>query len=157
MRKGFLDAYSHNFPIFRSFGSSSGDRGKMSAINLLYLLTGCLDLALIAGQKKQRLPHAGRTCLEITPETTLMLNLCSIFHSSNDKFSFKCQIQPPPNHQTTFFPPLHRRKTEGRKVPEASNIRKESTALFYSNRYSLKYGSSLEMKSRKEEQKAGSP
>lgn len=50
------------------------DRGKISAINFLYLFTGCLDLARIAGQKTQRVPHAGKTCLEITPETTLILN-----------------------------------------------------------------------------------
>lgn len=51
---------------------------KMSLTSFLYLLTGCLDLGLIDGQKKQRLPHAGKTCLEITPETTL------IFPNPND-------------------------------------------------------------------------
>lgn len=45
----------------------------MSDINFLYLFTGCLDLALIAGQKKQRVPHAGNTCLEITPEIVLLI------------------------------------------------------------------------------------
>ena len=49
-------------------------RGKISAMSFLYLLTGCLDLALIAGQKKQRLPHAGITCLETKPEIALILD-----------------------------------------------------------------------------------
>nr|GMD39781.1 hypothetical protein Iba_chr10aCG3050 [Ipomoea batatas]GMD42929.1 hypothetical protein Iba_chr10cCG0410 [Ipomoea batatas] len=68
-----MAAYSHSFPILRSFGSSSCDLGKMSDINFLYLFTGCLDLALIAGQKKQRVPHTGKTCLETTPETVLLI------------------------------------------------------------------------------------
>lgn len=47
-------------------------RGKMSAMSFLYLLTGCLDLARNAGQKKQRPPQAGKTWRESTPETALI-------------------------------------------------------------------------------------
>lgn len=54
-------------------------RGKISAMSFLYLLTGCLDLARIAGQKKQRLPQAGKTCREITPETTLIFPISNIY------------------------------------------------------------------------------
>lgn len=46
----------------------------MSAMSFLYLFTGCLDLALMAGQKKQRVPQAGRTWREITPETALIFS-----------------------------------------------------------------------------------
>lgn len=49
----------------------------MTAMSFLYLLTGCLDLALREGQKKQREPQAGKTWREITPETLL------IFYNSN--------------------------------------------------------------------------
>jgi aromatic ring-opening dioxygenase catalytic subunit (LigB family) len=45
----------------------------MSAMSFLYLLTGCLDLALKEGQKKQRLPQAGRTWRETTPDTVVIL------------------------------------------------------------------------------------
>ena len=45
---------------------------KISASSFLYLFTGCLDLGLNAGQNTQRLPHTGRSCLETTPETTLI-------------------------------------------------------------------------------------
>ena len=68
-------------------------RGKISAISFLYLLTGCLDLALIPGQKKQRLPHAGITCLEITPEIALILD-SKIFH-------LKCCFLSPLNRADT--------------------------------------------------------
>jgi hypothetical protein len=44
----------------------------MSAMSFLYLFTGCLDLALKPGQRKQREPQAGRTCREITPDTVLI-------------------------------------------------------------------------------------
>lgn len=47
-------------------------RGNMSAMSFLYLFTGCLDLALIDGQKKQRLPQAGKTCREMTPSMLLI-------------------------------------------------------------------------------------
>lgn len=50
-------------------------------MSFLYLLTGCLDLALMAGQKKQRLPHAGNTWRDITPETTLIFDLLLSFPS----------------------------------------------------------------------------
>jgi len=42
-------------------------------MSFLYLLTGCLDLALREGQKKQRLPQAGKTWREITPETLFLI------------------------------------------------------------------------------------
>jgi len=42
-------------------------------MSFLYLLTGCLDLALREGQKKQRLPQTGKTWREITPETFLLI------------------------------------------------------------------------------------
>lgn len=47
----------------------------MSAMSFLYLLTGCLDLALREGQKKQREPQAGKTWREITPETLLIFTI----------------------------------------------------------------------------------
>lgn len=40
---------------------------NISASNFLYRFTGCLDLARSEGQKKQRLPQAGTTRLDITP------------------------------------------------------------------------------------------
>lgn len=46
----------------------------MSAMSFLYLLTGCLDLALKEGQKKQRVPQAGRTWRETTPEMVAIRN-----------------------------------------------------------------------------------
>lgn len=61
------------------------DRGKISARSFLYLLTGCLDLALIEGQKKQRLPHAGTTFLDITP-----IFFCFLTHL---EFQASLQIQ----------------------------------------------------------------
>lgn len=47
------------------------DRGKISARRCLYLLTGCLDLALKAGQKQHKLSHTGKTVLETTPIISL--------------------------------------------------------------------------------------
>lgn len=43
-------------------------------MSFLYLLTGCLDLARNPGQKKQRLPQAGKTWRDTTPETALILD-----------------------------------------------------------------------------------
>jgi aromatic ring-opening dioxygenase catalytic subunit (LigB family) len=51
----------------------------MSAMSFLYLFTGCLDLALKPGQRKQREPQAGRTCREITPDTVVIFIFLSIF------------------------------------------------------------------------------
>lgn len=47
----------------------------MSATSFLYLLTGCLDLVRNPGQKKQRLPQAGKTWRDTTPETELILDI----------------------------------------------------------------------------------
>lgn len=44
-------------------------------MSFLYLLTGCLDLARNPGQKKQRLPQAGKTWRDTTPETALILDI----------------------------------------------------------------------------------
>lgn len=37
----------------------TGDLGKISASNFLYLLTGCRDRDLKAGQQTHMFPHAG--------------------------------------------------------------------------------------------------
>jgi hypothetical protein len=58
-------------------------------MSFLYLLTGCLDLARIAGQKKQRLPQAGKTCREITPETTLIFPISNIYDQKYFKLASK--------------------------------------------------------------------
>lgn len=59
----------------------------MSAISFLYLFTGCLDLGLKEGQKKQRLPQAGKTWRETTPETVLIFEFQyqKIWASPNQK------------------------------------------------------------------------
>ena len=72
-------------------------RGKISAMSFLYLLTGCLDLALIAGQKKQRLPHAGITCLETKPEIALILD------SKYISLNFFCFLSPLNRTETQDF------------------------------------------------------
>jgi hypothetical protein len=66
-------------------------------MSFLYLLTGCLDLALIAGQKKQRLPHAGITCLETKPEIALILD------SKYISLNFFCFLSPLNRTETQDF------------------------------------------------------
>lgn len=61
-------------------------------MSFLYLLTGCLDLALRAGQKTQRLPQTGKTWREITPETllvTFFLIVTKTKNQLNDEKSYK--------------------------------------------------------------------
>lgn len=109
-------------------------RGKISAINFLYLFTGCLDLARIAGQKKQRLPHTGKTCLDITPDTTLILDLNSCPHRSSKIQS--SQFPPSPPQFYAFFPFFISNKHSG--FSRTIQNRRESKLFLEINRYLLK-------------------
>lgn len=88
--------HAHYEEIEENIKKLTGFLGKISEISFLYLFTGCLDLVVNAGQKKQRLPHTGKTCLDTTPETALILhtNLHRTTLTYNNYYNNSTNISP---------------------------------------------------------------